>query len=362
MKVAILGDTHFGYYRFEEDGYRQGEEAFLKASEIADVIIHTGDMFDARVPRLEVIRRVVEILKNVRKPIVAIHGNHERRTKGQTNIIKLLDSMGLLRYVHNEAVSFGEVSILGIGSIPEDMAAEAIEKSVSSNLPGMKGFKVLAIHQAIAGIGYGGWEIDMDFVQKLPFDLIVDGHIHKAGVFLNGRLIVPGSTVVTQLREDECDRRGFCVYDTETRKADFVGIHSRPFFIERIEFSGEGIEEARRKILDVFEKIKSENHDAIVKIKLTGRLKEGLRSSDFSFPVMDDLYIQNEMNEKTLEERVREIHELKQEKMSVRERILGEIAKQLGGKISFSPSEMFELLSEDPEKAYEKILKDIRET
>ncbi|MGB9719448.1 MAG: metallophosphoesterase family protein [Candidatus Anstonellales archaeon] len=360
MKVAILGDTHFGYYRFEEDGYRQGEEALLKASEMADIIIHTGDMFDARVPRLEVIKRTIDILKKVKKPMVAIHGNHERRTKDQVNILKIFDSMGLLKYLHNETVLFENVSILGIGSIPEDMAAVAIHKSASLNMEKMKGFRILAIHQTLADLGYGGYDLDFDFIEKLPFDLVVDGHIHKAGVFLNGKLVVPGSTVITQLREDESDKRGFYIYDTETRKAEFVEISSRPFFIEKIEFNGEGMEEARKRIIEVFERIKKQSHNAIVKIKLTGALKEGLRPSDFSFDSMADLFVQNDMKERTLGERIREIQEIRQEKMSVRERILSEITKQLDGKISFSPSEMFELLSDDPEKAYEKIIKEAR--
>ncbi|MEM2948139.1 MAG: metallophosphoesterase [Candidatus Anstonellales archaeon] len=360
MKLAIIGDTHFGYYRFEEDGYRQGEEALLKASEMADIIIHTGDMFDARVPRLEVINRAIAILKKVKKPVFVIHGNHERRTKGQTNVLELFDSMGLLKYVHNDVFSLGNVSILGIGSVPEDMAVHAIQKSISMNIGKMGGFRILVIHQSISDLGYGGYDLDLDFLEKLPFDLIVNGHLHKAGVFLGGKLIIPGSTVVTQLREDESDKRGFYIYDTETKNSDFVEISARPFFIENIEFNGEGIEEARKRIIEVFEKIKKQNHDAIVKVKLTGRLKEGLRSSDFSFDSMGDLFIQNNMEEKSFGERIREIQDLRQEKMSVRERIMSEIAKQLEGKISFSPSEMFELLSEDPERAYEKIIKEAR--
>ncbi len=361
MKVAIVGDTHFGYYRFEEDGYRQGEQALLKAAEMADMIVHTGDMFDAVVPKFEVIRRVLDILKKIKKPIFAIHGNHERRTRGQTNVLKILDSAGLLKYLHNEVASFGNVSILGVGSIPEDMAVDGIQKSVSINIEKMNGFRILAIHQMIAGVGYGGYELDLDFVEKLPFDLIVNGHMHKAGVFMNGKLIIPGSTVVTQLREDESDKKGFYIYDTEARKAEFVEISARPFFIEKIEFRGEGVEEARKKILEAFEKIKKQNHNAIVKIKLTGSLREGLRPSDFSFDSINDLFVQNDMEEKTLAERIKGIQEVRQEKMSVRERILSEISKQLDGKIRFSPSEMFELLSEDPERAYEKILKEAKE-
>lgn len=361
MRIAILGDTHFGNYRFEEDAYRQGEAALLKASEIADMIIHTGDMFDTRVPRLEVINRVVDILKKVKKPIFAIHGNHERRTKGQVNILKIFDSMRLLRYIHNEVVSFGNISILGIGSVPEDMAVNAVQKSVSLHTEKMKGFRILAIHQMMADMGYGGHELDLDFIEKLPFELVANGHLHKAGVFLNGKLVIPGSTVITQLRGDEVDKRGFYVYDSEAGKYEFVEIPCRPFFIEKIEFKGEGIAEARARIIEVFKKIKKQNHDAIVKIKLTGRFRDGLKSGDFSFDSMGDLFVQNDMKDKMLWERISEIQELRHEKMSVRERILSEVAKQLDGKISFSASEMFELLFEDPEKAYEKLLKEARE-
>ncbi|EQD59621.1 metallophosphoesterase, partial [mine drainage metagenome] len=49
------------------------------------------------------------------------------------------------------------------------------------------------------------------------FDLYVCGHIHsRVKATVNGKLfLIPGSTVLTQLKEGEQERKGFILFDTK---------------------------------------------------------------------------------------------------------------------------------------------------
>src|SRR3989338_355270 len=132
MKLAIISDTHFGYARFEEDSYIQAENAFLDADKKADLIIYAGDVFDTKTPKLETLNRAVDILKKVKKPVFAIHGNHERRSKEMINPAQLLATMGLFRYLHGQDAIFEKdnekVQVFALGNVPEELAAVALKK------------------------------------------------------------------------------------------------------------------------------------------------------------------------------------------------------------------------------------------
>ena len=69
MKIAIFSDPHLGYARFEEDSYQQAEAAIVSASRKADLILCAGDIFDIKIPKLETIKRAVEIFKKATIPI-----------------------------------------------------------------------------------------------------------------------------------------------------------------------------------------------------------------------------------------------------------------------------------------------------
>jgi len=79
--------------------------------------------------------------------------------------------------------------------------------------------------------------------------------MHGRAEHLGGKLLIPGSTVITQLREDEAQKKGYYVIDTVWKKAEFVEIESRPFVLARIEATGEGAAEIRAMIETEISKI-----------------------------------------------------------------------------------------------------------
>ncbi|MCX8200427.1 MAG: metallophosphoesterase family protein [Candidatus Micrarchaeota archaeon] len=232
MKVAILGDFHFGYDRFYDDSFVQAEQALLRAQDEADLLIVAGDIFDSRTPKQEVIARAIEIFRKLHKKVIVIHGTHERRPQGFANPVDILVKAGLVESCHAHAVVVelgGEkVAVYGMGGVPEEYAKAALERLAPKPVEGA--FNIFMFHQNLKELMpqvENGLTMD-DLPQG--FQLYVDGHLHKSHFIEKGGriLLIPGSTVLTQVRREE-KVKGFYVYDTATRKHTYVSIPSRAF-------------------------------------------------------------------------------------------------------------------------------------
>jgi DNA repair exonuclease SbcCD nuclease subunit len=232
LKVAILGDFHFGYDRFYDDSFMQAEQALLKAQEQADLLIVAGDIFDSRTPKQEVIARSFEAFKQLHKKVIVIHGTHERRPHGFTNPVDLLVKAGFAESCHARPILFekdGEkVAVYGLAGVPEDYAKVALERLGPKPVEGA--FNIFMFHQnlkELMPLVESGLTMD-----DLPagFDLYVDGHLHKNYELEKGgrKLLIPGSTVLTQVRREEKEK-GFYLYDTKEKSQTYVTIVTRPF-------------------------------------------------------------------------------------------------------------------------------------
>lgn len=350
MKIAIFADHHLGYPRFEEDSYIQAERAVTDASEKADLILCAGDIFDTKIPKLETLKRAVDIFKKAGVPVFAIHGNHERRSRDMVNPVQLLAAGTGIRFLHGESATFeknGEkVQVFGFGSVPEEHATAELKKALEGHTKEEGASTILLMHQSIKELVPGTEEeLSLKYLETLPFDLIVDGHIHETMVKLDGRLLVPGSTVITQLKKGETATKGYFLYDTSTKKSEFVELDTREFFYEQLEFSDAGELDVREKVRKKVDELRKEHPDSIISIKLDGTLKEGLSSSDIKVDGYERVYIENRLNMENLGARLERIRDLRQEKMSVRELALKELSEKTKGKITlFDSAEIFEKL------------------
>jgi DNA repair exonuclease SbcCD nuclease subunit len=373
MKIGIVSDTHFGYRRFEQDALSQGTEALLSAAEKCDLLLMPGDIFDAHIPRLETISDVAQVLKrlSVRKwgahvpgretasPIAAIHGTHERRGRGLANPIQLFDTLDLWIDVHNKTVLFeknGEkVAISGVGGVPEDLAAEAMKQAKCAIVPGA--FNIFALHQSLKEFLFDPHEQFMSLEDLPPgYDLYVCGHIHKHTVAMGGKFIIPGSTVITQLKEDEGQKKGFVIYDTEKKAHEFVQINSRPFLFRELKFENatpHAIEEAVQKELQSHEK---DEPKPILRLKLSGSLAQGLQKSDISAPSAGEfVFIDNFLESGSLKQKMEQIRALRKSDLSVRDMGMALLKEKLkdAGLDPKEADEMFDALCDQPEKAVE---------
>ncbi len=299
MRVAILSDFHIGYERFSADAFRQAEEALRKASERADMMIICGDIFDMRAPKPEVIVQALNLFRNAKEkewearieayegkgriytdmPVIAIPGTHERTAKNAENAVGLLNLAGFLADASESRVTVRKgserVSVSALGGVSEERASGAIKEMDPQPLDGA--FNIFAMHQSV----YELLPFSDDFMrmESLPkgFDLYVNGHIHsKVEGEAHGKpFLIPGSTVLTQLKENEQGSKGFFVFDTERRSYEFVEISSRKFLLEHIDITGKGREEIMKEITERVEHGSAgTTGKPVMRIVLEGRLND----------------------------------------------------------------------------------------
>lgn len=236
MKVSILSDFHFGYAwntRLEEDSFQNAKEAIEKALD-SDLILIIGDIFDSRNPNTEILARAFKILskplleknkgvkllnlldKPLEKisertlrgiPVVTIAGTHERRGDYQLNTLEALEQTGFIINLHQNGIVFEKdnqkIAIQGLSGVPERNAHSALEQWNPKPVPGC--YNILMIHQSIEPFVYSPLEPPTLNLSNLPkgFDMIIDGHIHTKHLekIDNTTFIIPGSTVITQLKK-----------------------------------------------------------------------------------------------------------------------------------------------------------------
>lgn len=296
MRIGIIGDTHFGF----GNGTERGDDSFEEASrairalvaEKPDFVILPGDVFDSAVPRQETLARAAETIRilsfegptgakvfanGIERPlagipIIAIHGTHERRPKGLTNPLQVIDKAGVLCYIHGEGATVrkGEeaVYVFGIGGVPEEYFPFVLKNLSPKPESGMK--SVFVFHQnvlsAIPGIKDG---IELS---ALPpgFDLYIDGHIHwgiEEKKPPEGKpVIFSGSTITTQVRRGEAFKdKAVWVFDTENSSAKRIPFapFRKVFLVE-----AESVKEAIGKVASLDFPQGTENAKPILKVKI----------------------------------------------------------------------------------------------
>ena len=295
MKIGFVSDTHFGYKRFEEDAAIQGKTAILDAASKADILLLGGDIFDKKDPSLETVAFVVSVLKEAKSildakcyqnNILAIAGTHELSPKNILNPIGFLEHLSLVKVLSSTPVIFEEkneqtskqkIAFFGLNGIPEELTKTAFEKFDALALKGA--LNIFVFHQTLKEFIPNSSD-ELASIEDLPrgFDLYLCGHIHSRREYLNGKLQIPGSTVITQLKEEEQAPKGYLLIDTNDLKIDFIKIPTRPFIIKKLSFKDTSSIEIREAIKSEINIIKNKfkEQKPILKLVLEGNLKKGL--------------------------------------------------------------------------------------
>ncbi len=321
MDISIISDTHFGYKWGEERGeepFENAEEALRKSLD-SDIIILPGDIFHKKIPKQEVLDRATETLSVAMEgertvetdkdlgihgdgvPVVAIHGTHERRPRSYTNPIELMSRTGHLHHLDNEEIVFekdGEkVAVHGMSGVPERYAPTVLEKFDPE--PVEDAFNILVLHQSIEGFVYTDEDHDVLSLEDLPegFDLIVNGHIHWYNLERfedsdsDRPLILPGSTVTTQMRKIEAEKgKGFLRLDTEEENLEFVELESpREVNYIELEVDGEDWSEIKDKAREKLENVDGEK--PLVNLKITGETSSRVNPRELKQMFRDDMFL-----------------------------------------------------------------------
>jgi len=387
MRLAVVSDLHFGYSRFYEDSFGQAARALEKAVEMADAVLIPGDLFDSRTPRQEVFERAFRVFECVLKkkwgvrvkgfeglpPVIVIPGTHERRTKDQTNAIHVMEAAGFVVNAHlrkcelelggdqaarrgaESRASGGErVVVQGLGGVPEDWAAAAIEKENYQPVQGA--FNIFMLHQSMSELLPDDKAMSIEDLPK-GFDLYVNGHLHKNQIrkVEKAQLIIPGSTVLTQMKKGEEGEKGFYVYETKTREADFIPIKTRPFFYREINFEGASLSDVMKRCeKEVKELVSGAAEKPIIKLKLKGTLAQGLELANLQIKMPQELNekcyldIDKSLEDSDVDKKISFLRDVREQKISIREMGMELLKKRLEMRKSRMKGveELFEQLTE----------------
>ncbi|MDP2666397.1 MAG: DNA repair exonuclease [Candidatus Diapherotrites archaeon] len=326
MRIAIVSDTHLGYARGTsrgEDafaGFRQAVEGIIQ--EKPDVILHPGDLFDHKIPEQEVWDECFTLFRILQRapspenisithfpregdanafsfqgiPVIAIAGTHEYRAKGLTNALHVLHTGNFLVCLHASHVEVekkgpgGEtekVAIHGMPGIPEKRALEALKLYNPQPKAGMP--NLLVLHQSIKEFLPSKDDMVATIgLEDLPsgFDLLVNGHLHWTSLTEWGgkRLIIPGSTVFTQMKRLEGQKeKGWYLYDTRTRELVFHRLpEQRKLYYHCLKFKDARPENILKRCREIISKDLT-SHVGLLplyRIKLKGTLAKGYSQAD----------------------------------------------------------------------------------
>ncbi len=393
MRVAILSDFHIGYERFSEDAYKQAEEALEKAASLADVLIIPGDIFDMRNPKPEVLAQGINLFRNIAKrkwnarvtsylgskriytdvPIIAIPGTHERKARDMEDPVQLLSLAGLVINGSDSTVEVDNgtdrIAIFSLGGLSEEKVKETL--NLLNPQPVKDIFNIFMFHQSV----YELLPFSKDFIHfdDLPkgFDLYVDGHIHNRyeSKVYGKPFLVPGSTVLTQLKDGEQEQKGFYIFDTNTKKYEYVNINSRKFVVKKVKVDGKDISKINADVVEVIEDtIKRIETKPIIRIVLEGELKQGYKQVDIDILALIKKYegkaiieiSKGNVEDKESQMEIDAIRKGAFENMSIKDygmSIFLEKLKATNYSLSKNPAELFEALSSDQKK--EKIISDM---
>lgn len=153
-RLLHVSDTHLGNRQYGSDTRREDfADAFEQAIEYAidqdvDAVIHTGDLFDTRDPRLPDLNRCIDILQSLNAadiPFYGIVGNHERKMDDQ--YLDLIRKTGAAeRLDASPTLINDEVAIYGIDAVtPPAWHAE----DFTLDSPPEDVFTILCMHQLL---------------------------------------------------------------------------------------------------------------------------------------------------------------------------------------------------------------------
>ena len=390
IKIAVMSDFHFGHgynTEIEDDSFDAVEEAMQQAID-CDLILILGDVFDSRVPRTAIWSKALHILtkpllkpnpgikfvsstKDLKEisirslnhiPVVALHGNHERRGHGEVNTLTALENAGLLVHLHMENIVFEKdgkkVAIHGMSSVPERFAKNFLEQWNPQPVAGCT--NILLLHQNVDPYVFSPLEPPSLSLSTLPkgFDLILNGHIHTTvQEKINGTLfVITGSTIITQLKKEEAQfNKGLWkIHLDREMKVEFIPLkNNRKFFYEDI-FT-QGATSLRQTVENKIQSLLNQPHSKrpIIKLRIVGKESEvidaDLRELEKKYSDRAIIIFVKELESPELAKKIEFLQNIREQKLSVEEvglSVLKKNLEELQFATVFDYEQAFHLLSE----------------
>jgi DNA repair exonuclease SbcCD nuclease subunit len=369
LKMAVLSDFHFGHgynSELEDDSFSAVEEALDKAID-CDMILILGDIFDSRLPKTAIWSKALHVLskpllkanpgikfvsttKNLKDisrrslnhiPVIALHGNHERRGKDEANTLTALENAGLLIHLHLDNIVFEKegkkVAIFGMSSVPERFAKETLDVWNPQPIPGCT--NILLLHQSVDPYVFSPLEPPSLMLSNLPkgFDLILNGHIHTpVRENINGaKFVITGSTLTTQLEKAESGAEKYLwkIYLENELRVEAIPIeNNRKFFYEEVDVNGRSAREAAEEtIISILNKTFGKK--PIIKLKIIGKESEviyqDLQELEKKYSQQAIIIFTKELETPEITKKIEFLRNIREQKLSVEEVGLSLLKKNL---------------------------------
>ena len=271
-RILHTGDTHLGYQQYHlperrEDFLAAFEQVAVDAeSEDVDAVVHAGDLFHDRKPRLTDIMGALSVLRQLDDadiPFLAIVGNHE--TKRSQQWLDLFESMGLATRLGSEPVRIGDVAFYGLDFVPRSRRDE-LEYEYE---PHDAEYAALVSHGLFEPFEYGDWDARRICRETtVDFDCLLVGDDHEAKTKqleeFDTWLTYCGSTERASASEREERGYNLVQFDdgVDIRRK---GLETREFIFVDVDLApGEGSDRVRERIDEYT------LEDAVVIVRITG--------------------------------------------------------------------------------------------
>lgn len=232
MKIAVIGDTHFGargdsplflnhFLKFFEEQFFP----YIKENGITKVL-HLGDLFDRRKfvnfnTLHHTKKRFIDWFDQNGVELHCILGNHDvfyKNTNRLNSPKEVLAECHPSFHLYEDAqeVCFNGATILMVPWINEENKDNFMQKIKDTKATILAGHLELSGYEVMPGVKFGEG-MDDKFLEK--FDLVLSGHFHKKSSKGNVHYL---GTQYQMTSIDTNEIKGFHVLDTETRDLQFV--------------------------------------------------------------------------------------------------------------------------------------------
>lgn len=246
VRIVHLADTHLGYKQYnleerEKDIYDVLEEVGDKIlEEHADIVIHSGDLFDSPRPTTQAYYAFKKFLKRLdgKVEFFAVLGDHDKPKARGMPPHKLFDdqiqTLGVAGVSEHQQISVDgkKVLIVGISHLSRTYRPILVEELKKlENLKMQADCRVLALHEAIDKF-FPFEEACEISLTELPknFRYYAMGHLHSRikASYGQGELTYPGSTEI--MRSDEIGGwkklgKGFFIIDINNEEVDVTDVN-----------------------------------------------------------------------------------------------------------------------------------------
>lgn len=293
-KIYHVSDTHLGKTQYSseirEEDYAKAFDSVIEDAidDDADVVIHTGDLFDDRTPSTKSVTSALQTIKKLDDagiPFLGIVGNHERKWNSQW--LDLYESLDNVKRLDSDPYTVNdEVAIYGYDSI-RDTQWESMDFELNNYNNDM--INVVCMHELFVEL-MSPMKTDRkaeEVISRLNFkpDLMPLGDYHAAEeTEIDGvSVFYAGATERTSATQRDPTYRKIIIENGVVEKNSWVKVSGdlipRPFYVVNIDMTDStGITYIRQRVEENVPD--SEIGESVVVVKLTGSRSAPVKPAD----------------------------------------------------------------------------------